>query len=223
MKIASFVNFDLKNFNFVGSIPEVMLARIPLDNVIIQGYRKIPNSGVHKVHALLQGILDASDVPKRGGTKRKVKEAEGVSKKVKSKIKLKSKPVVMDAESEERIHIDVPGENTLFNEEDNVTLLEAPPKTSEKISSAAPLKKVNVTFVFGKENVRILSQDDINPLLSKEEKIAQAKRDKELDLRKEIKEECDAKDAEKRNTANINAGKKALFPSWIVESVGLCV
>ncbi|CAH1414690.1 unnamed protein product [Lactuca virosa] len=84
MQTAMCVNSDPKNFNFVGSIPEVMLARVPLDTVFIQEYRKNPNIVDREVLASLQVILDVGDVPKRGGTKRKAKVAEVVSKKVKS-------------------------------------------------------------------------------------------------------------------------------------------
>lgn len=48
-----------------------MLSRIPMDNVIIQKYKKLPLSGETPIHDDLKAILDVGDIAKRVGVKRK--------------------------------------------------------------------------------------------------------------------------------------------------------
>ncbi|CAI9301846.1 unnamed protein product [Lactuca saligna] len=48
MQTTTFVTSDPKNFNFICSIPEVMLDSVPLDNDIIKSYKEILNSGKPK-------------------------------------------------------------------------------------------------------------------------------------------------------------------------------
>lgn len=61
----------------------------------------------------------------------------------------------------------------------------------------------------------MISEVDLNPSLTKEEKKAHASRDKVLDDLKAIKEELDRKDLEKKKTKEIDVLKKALFPKWV--------
>ncbi|CAI9302999.1 unnamed protein product [Lactuca saligna] len=64
---------DLQNFEFLGSIPEVMLENVLVTNAITRAYWKSPSSGVRPVPAELRKIIDTGKIPKRGG-KRKPKE-----------------------------------------------------------------------------------------------------------------------------------------------------
>lgn len=79
---ATFFTVDPNNFNFIGSFPEVMLARVPSDNDIIMAYRQILNSGVREVPTSLQTTLETVDMTKRGG-KIKLQATGGVPKKTK--------------------------------------------------------------------------------------------------------------------------------------------
>ncbi|CAH1443868.1 unnamed protein product [Lactuca virosa] len=65
MHTTTFVTFDPKNFNYVGSILKVMLPRVPFDNDIIKAYREIPNSGVREIPASLQAALATVDALKK--------------------------------------------------------------------------------------------------------------------------------------------------------------
>lgn len=76
-------------------------------------------------------------------------------------------------------------------------------------------QKVNVAFGSGKGKISMISEVDLNPSLTKEEKKAHASRDKVLDDLKAIKEELDRKDLEKKKTKEIDVLKKALFPKWV--------
>lgn len=53
LETTTFVMSDPKNFKFVGSIPEALLEKVPLDKPIIRAYRTLPSSGVHPIHAEL--------------------------------------------------------------------------------------------------------------------------------------------------------------------------
>lgn len=81
---------DPRNFSFIGSIPVGMLERVPLDNVVMRQYRKLPSSGVCPIHAELRKLIDESNKLKHGG-KRKAKVAPSESIKVTKKNKKSSK------------------------------------------------------------------------------------------------------------------------------------
>ena len=49
LQTTTFVMSDPRNFAFVGSIPEVMLEKVPVNNDIIRAYRKLPSSGVRLI------------------------------------------------------------------------------------------------------------------------------------------------------------------------------
>ena len=55
------VMLDPKNFEFVGSIMEVLLKRVPLDNAIIRAYQKLPSSGVRPIPAELKKVIDEGE------------------------------------------------------------------------------------------------------------------------------------------------------------------
>ncbi|CAI9303873.1 unnamed protein product [Lactuca saligna] len=63
----TFVTSDLNNFTAIGSIPAMMLVRVPLDNAIMPEYMEISIFGIREIHASLEEILDVFDIPKRGG------------------------------------------------------------------------------------------------------------------------------------------------------------
>lgn len=65
---------DPQKFDFVGSIPDVLLEKVPLDNAIIRAYRKSSLFSVRPIPAELQKIIDEGDEPKRV-RKRKTKAA----------------------------------------------------------------------------------------------------------------------------------------------------
>lgn len=54
----TFVTYDPRNFQFIGSIPEEILVKVPKDNVIVTKYRKLPLSGVCLILDDLQTLLD---------------------------------------------------------------------------------------------------------------------------------------------------------------------
>ncbi|CAH1413867.1 unnamed protein product [Lactuca virosa] len=49
LQTTTFVMSDPRNFEFVGSIPKVLMKRVLLDNAIIRAYRKLPSSGVRQI------------------------------------------------------------------------------------------------------------------------------------------------------------------------------
>lgn len=67
MSTSMFVTSYSKNFHYVGSVLEVMLARVPMDSDIIQAWRQITKFGAKEISLALQAILDVGDAPKRGG------------------------------------------------------------------------------------------------------------------------------------------------------------
>lgn len=70
----AFATSDPKHFTFIGSILEMILSRLPLENVIIKKYKKSPISGEQPIPDNLKASLDASDISKRTGVKRKGKD-----------------------------------------------------------------------------------------------------------------------------------------------------
>lgn len=58
LQTTTFVKSDPRNFEFVGSIPEVLLKRVPLENAIIKDYRKFPSSSGRAIHVELKKIID---------------------------------------------------------------------------------------------------------------------------------------------------------------------
>lgn len=60
----TFVMLDPRNLEFIGSIPDVMLKKVPLDNAIIRSYRKFPSSGVRPIPAELKKVVDEGDKTK---------------------------------------------------------------------------------------------------------------------------------------------------------------
>lgn len=63
----TFVMSDQQNFSFVGSIPEVMLSKVPMDKDLIRAYCSLPLSGIRPIHADLKQVINVGDKPKRGG------------------------------------------------------------------------------------------------------------------------------------------------------------
>ncbi|CAI9294695.1 unnamed protein product [Lactuca saligna] len=64
LRTTKFVMSDPKNFEFVGSILEVLLKRVSLDNVIIRAYQKFPSFGVCPIPAELKKVVDEGDKTK---------------------------------------------------------------------------------------------------------------------------------------------------------------
>ncbi|CAI9279877.1 unnamed protein product [Lactuca saligna] len=119
----TFFTTDPRNFDFVGSIPEVVMEKVPLNNVIIKAYQKLPLFGVRKIPFYLKKIIEVGGLLKRGG-KRKTKEAANVVATVSKKIKKLAKkpklpPHVFEDNSEERTYSDVQGEGIIRNYEDD--------------------------------------------------------------------------------------------------------
>ncbi|CAH1436211.1 unnamed protein product [Lactuca virosa] len=90
-----------------------MLSWVPSNNVKIRKYKKIPISGERQIPDDLKDILDVGDIPKRIGVKCKSKATvvvEASPKKNKKQRKTKSKkskPAIVDQDSEERTHNNV--------------------------------------------------------------------------------------------------------------------
>ncbi|CAH1422654.1 unnamed protein product [Lactuca virosa] len=90
-------------------------------------------------------------------------------------------------------------------------------KLSEKMKDMKEVKtgrKVNITFELGKENINIVTEEvsELNPHMTKKEKIEKEKRDKDLDELNALKVKLDAEDAELKNAKQILASNKSLFP-----------
>ncbi|CAI9264306.1 unnamed protein product [Lactuca saligna] len=97
----TFIKSDPRNFRFVGSIPDVMFEKIPLENSIIREYHNFPCSGVHPIPAELQKINNEGNKPNRGG-KRKAKETTSkIVKTLKKPRKQVEKPRSLSSEIRE--------------------------------------------------------------------------------------------------------------------------
>lgn len=95
MNTVMFVTKNAKNFHFIGAIPEVMLSKVPTKNEIVEIYQKIINLDDRYISPYLHVILDAGNVHRRAGVKRKVNVVEeDVSMKQNPKRKLKKKAKV---------------------------------------------------------------------------------------------------------------------------------
>nr|KAJ0184447.1 hypothetical protein LSAT_V11C900494330 [Lactuca sativa] len=107
LQTTTFVMSDPRNFAFVGSIPEVMLEKVPVNNDIIRAYRKLPSSGVRSKKF-------KKPVPKP-----------------------RSPSLVVQDDSEERIETKVQRDNVLRNDEEDTTYTSEPPtlKMFVKVSS----------------------------------------------------------------------------------------
>lgn len=79
--------------------------------------------------------------------------------------------------------------------------------------------EVNITFGLGKGKVNIVTEEviELNPEMTKKEKIENEKRDKELDELISLKAKLDAEDVELKNTKQILESKKTLFPEWTLD------
>ncbi|CAH1454194.1 unnamed protein product [Lactuca virosa] len=126
-------------FPLVGLIPDVMLAWVPIEYVIIKGYREIPNSGVREIPTSLQVVLETVDIPKKV-EKREMKATAGVLKKPKQQREPKYKQVVIDEDSDDHTHNNVMGEETFLNEDDIAHTSEVPSKKSELIATITTMK-----------------------------------------------------------------------------------
>ncbi|CAH1434085.1 unnamed protein product [Lactuca virosa] len=73
MNIVTFVTSYLKNFHYVGSISDVMLVKVPQNNELIV-YREIPKRGERCMSPSMQVSLEAKNVHRRAGGKKKAKE-----------------------------------------------------------------------------------------------------------------------------------------------------
>ncbi|CAH1420516.1 unnamed protein product [Lactuca virosa] len=82
-------------------------------------------------------------------------------------------------------------------------------------------QKGNEAFGSRKGKVEIVSDkiDKLNPPLTKEQQVDQAKRDALLDELNALNAKFNAEEAKKKNVEAILANKKALFPSWSLEGI----
>lgn len=98
-------------FTFVGSIPEVMLAKVPQGNVIINEYRNLPGFGARPMPDDLRNSIEEENKTKRGAKRKgKVGPSEVVktsNKNVKKPIKKPRSPsLVVQEASESSTHSD---------------------------------------------------------------------------------------------------------------------
>lgn len=61
---------DPNNFTFIGSVPDAMLEKVPLDNDIVSEYQILPSSGVQPMPNELRKPLDEGNKPNRGGKRK---------------------------------------------------------------------------------------------------------------------------------------------------------
>lgn len=136
VQTSTFMMYDPKKFNFVGSVLKVMLGKVPSDNAIVNKYRKQPTSGVCPKSCELRKAIKEGNKTKRGG-KRKLKAAtsEVVStpKKVKKKArKARSTSSVVQQASESRTHTDIQ-EDAIVQNEVEYTAATSEPTLTEPI------------------------------------------------------------------------------------------
>lgn len=74
LQTSTFMMFGPRKFSFVGSIPEMMLVKVPTDNAIVNEYCKLPTSSVRPMTEELRKILKEGNKLKKGG-KQKAKVA----------------------------------------------------------------------------------------------------------------------------------------------------
>ncbi|CAI9271425.1 unnamed protein product [Lactuca saligna] len=70
LQSTTFIIIDPRNFNFVGSIPEVMLAKVSMENDLIREYCSLTSFGIFPIPIELQ-VIDTGDKPKIGGKSKK--------------------------------------------------------------------------------------------------------------------------------------------------------
>lgn len=58
LQTSTFIMSDPSKFNFVGSILEAMLVKVPSDNAIVNAYCKQPTSGVHPMTEELRKAIE---------------------------------------------------------------------------------------------------------------------------------------------------------------------
>lgn len=58
---------DARNFDFIGTIQDAMLFKVPLDNAIVREYQNLPSSSVGLMPVDLRQLIDESTKPKGGG------------------------------------------------------------------------------------------------------------------------------------------------------------
>ncbi|CAH1421347.1 unnamed protein product [Lactuca virosa] len=78
MNVGTFLTTDDTNFSHIGSVMEVILAKVPSNNEIIKLYKFIPKFDERGIPTSLQTILDVGVVLRRVRGKRKMKVVEEV-------------------------------------------------------------------------------------------------------------------------------------------------
>ena len=151
-----FMMSDPENFTFVGTIQEVMLVKVPSDNVIVNEYRKLPLSSVRPITDKLQKLIEEGTKPKRGG-KRKAKvgpsDVVRAPKKARKQAKKPRSPSsVVWENSKSRTLTEVRDKGTFHNEEDDIAVTSEPtptetvPKVSSPVLTFNPVSVIFHTF-----------------------------------------------------------------------------
>nr|KAJ0206901.1 hypothetical protein LSAT_V11C500287920 [Lactuca sativa] len=141
LQTTTFVMSDPRNFKFVGSIPDVMLEKVPLDNAIIKDYRKLPSFGARPIPGELQKIIDEE----RRKRKAKAATSENIKlpKKAKKPVqKPRSPSPVIQEESKERTITENPFLNL-------TTSPPSPPFTppTSQMTSSPIISKIPITSI----------------------------------------------------------------------------
>lgn len=123
---------DPYKFNFVGSILEVMLVKVPSDNVNVNEYCKLPASGAHSMPVELWKAIKEANKPKgggkwkaKGGPSEVVKTPENKVKKATRKPR--SPSLVAQEASETRTQIDFRDDEPVQNEVEDTVSTFVPP------------------------------------------------------------------------------------------------
>lgn len=111
IQTSNFVTTGLRNFDFVGSIPQVMMEKVPLNNAINRSNWKLPLSGLREIPFNLKKIIKDGDLSNQGGKMKAKAVAIGVltvSMKIKKIVKKTKSPLPMfEDDSEEQTYSDV--------------------------------------------------------------------------------------------------------------------
>ncbi|CAH1450317.1 unnamed protein product [Lactuca virosa] len=132
------------HFSYIGSIPEVMISKVPANTEVINIYKQIPKFDMKRIPAELHEIIDTSVVTRRAGCgKRKAKAVDKVvivKPKKQRKLKKKVQPSIvdeeMDVDVDETTISDVYVESDVQNKEDDAKSLEHPQKKEQPTTTA---------------------------------------------------------------------------------------
>lgn len=133
---SNFIVSDPTKSDFVGSIPEAMLIKVPADNVLIIEYRKKPTYGPRPLTVEMRKDTEEANKPQKGGKQKKIvgpfEPAATPKKKVKKAARKPRSLSPIQEDSESHTHSD-PHEREVVRNETEDTVTTSQPMVSEPI------------------------------------------------------------------------------------------